>query len=147
MAQKTIPSSFRQFLTRINAQARSTSKSPLKYVGRLADSLAGVNLSIRAKILVSLCIVIFLMGITNIVSMLQVRSYSRQYDAIIINITTANSISGSIKPDIDNEMWKIVSGKVKFSQGKQYEILDNVNTKVHWMMDNTDSQRARVKLD
>jgi len=128
-------------------QLSSTSKSPLKYLGRLADSLAGVNLSIRAKILVSLCIVIFLMGITNIVSMLQVRSYSRQYDAIITNITTANSISGSIKPDIDNEIWRIVSGKVKFSEGKQYEILDNVNTKVQSMIANTDSQRARVKLD
>jgi two-component system sensor histidine kinase YesM len=78
---------------------------------------------------------------------LQVLSYSRQYDAIITNITTANSISGSIKLDIDNEMWKIVSGKVKFSEGKQYEILDNVNTKVRWMMENTDSRRARVKLD
>ncbi len=79
--------------------------------------------------------------------MMQVLSYSRQYDAIITNITTANSISGSIKPDIDNEMWKIVSGKVKFSDGNQYEIIDNVNTKVRWMMENTDSQRAKVKLD
>ena len=147
MAQKTATPGFRRFLTRINAQASSTSKSPLKYLGWLADFLAGVNLSIRAKILVSLCIVIFLMGITNIVSMLQVLSYSRQYDAIITNITTANSISGSIKPDIDNEMWKIVSGKIKFSEGKQYEIIANVNTKVSWMMDNTDSQRAKVKLD
>jgi len=109
--------------------------------------MAGANLSIRAKILASLCIVIFLMGTTNVVSMLQVLSYSRQYDAIITNITTANSISGSIKPDIDNEMWKIVAGKIKFSEGKQYEILDNVNIKVRWMMENTDSQRARVKLD
>src|SRR6185503_17401124 len=83
----------------------------------------------------------------NVVSMLQVLSYSRQYDAIITNITTANSISGSIKPDIDNEMWKIVSGKVNFSEGKQYEILDNVNAKVSWMMEHTDSQRAKVKLD
>jgi len=113
----------------------------------LADLMAGANLSIRAKILASLCIVIFLMGTTNVVSMLQVLSYSRQYDAIITNITTANSISGSIKPDIDNEMWKIVAGKIKFSEGKQYEILDNVNIKVRWMMENTDSQRARVKLD
>lgn len=147
MAQKTVMPGFRQFLNRINTQVRSPSISPRNYLGRLADALTGLNLSIRAKILVSLCIVIFLMGITNIVSMLQVRSYSRQYDAIITNITTANSISGSIKPDIDNEMWKIVSGKVQFSEGKQYEILDNVNTKVRWMMDNTDSQRARVKLD
>ena len=147
MAQKTAVPGFRQFLARIGAQANSTSKFPLKIVGRLADFLAGVNLSIRVKILVALCIVIILMGTTNIVSMLQVLNYSRQYDAIITNITTANSISGSIKPDIDNEMWKIVSGKVKFSDGKQYEIIDNVNAKVRWMMDNTDSQRAKVKLD
>ncbi len=81
-------------------------------MGRFADSIAGVNLSIRAKILISLCIVVLLMGITNVVSMLQVLNYSRQYDAIITNITTANSISGSVKPDIDNEMWKIVSGGI-----------------------------------
>src|SRR6185436_12372775 len=147
VAQKTAIPGFRQFLNRISAQASSTGKSSLRYMGWLADFVAGVNLSIRAKILVSLCIVIFLMGTTNVVFMLQVLSYSRQYDAIITNITTANSISGSIKPDIDNEIWKIVSGKVKFSEGKQFEILDNVNTKVHWMMDNTDSHQARVKLD
>jgi two-component system sensor histidine kinase YesM len=122
-------------------------KSPLRYFGLLADFIGGVNLSIRVKILVSLCIVILLMGMTNVVSMLQVLNYSRQYDAIITNITTANSISGSIKPDIDNEMWKIVAGKVRFSEGRQYEIIESVDTKVRWMMENTDSKRARVKLD
>ena len=147
MNQKTATSGFRQFLSRISAQANSTGRTPLKYLGRLADLVGGVNLSIRAKILAALCIVIFLMGTTNVVSMLQVLSYSRQYDAIITNITTANSISGSLKPDIDNEMWKIVSGKIKFSEGRQYEILDNVNSKVRGMMDNTDSKRAKVKLD
>jgi two-component system sensor histidine kinase YesM len=147
MAQKMITPRFRQILTRISEQASSTSRSPLKYVGRLADFLAGVNLSIRTKILVSLCIVILLMGATNIVSMIQVLRYSRQYDAIITNITTANSISGSVKPDIDNEMWKIVAGKVGFAGGKQYEIIDNVDDKVHWMMANTDSHRAQVKLN
>ena len=147
MTQKIATHGFRHFLTRVAARANSTSRVPLKYFGWLADLLGGVNLSIRAKILASLCIVIFLMGTTNVVSMMQVLSYSRQYDAIITNITTANSISGSIKPDIDNEMWKIVAGKNSFSDGKQYEILDNVNTKVRWMMENTDSQRARVKLD
>ena len=147
MTQKTATSGLRQFLIKISEQANSTGKTPLKYFRRLADLVGGVNLSIRAKILASLCIVIFLMGTTNVVSMLQVLSYSRQYDAIITNITTANSISGSLKPDIDNEIWKIVSGKVKFSEGRQYEILDNVNIKIRGMMDNTDSQRARVKLD
>ncbi len=147
MTPKIVTPTFRQFLARISRQTSSTSHSPLRYLGRLADFIAGVNLSIRAKILAALCIVILLMGITNVISMLQVLSYSRQYDAIITNITTANSIGSSIKPDIDTEMWKIVSGKVKFSDGNQYEILDTVNTKVGWMMENTDSQRARVKLD
>ena len=134
-------------VSRLSRKAGSTSRLPLRSLGWLADLMARVNLSIRAKILASLCIVIFLMGTANVFSMLQVLSYSRQYDAIITNITTANSISGSIKPEIDNEMWRVVAGKVSFSEGKQYEILDNVNSKVRWMMENTDSPRARVKLD
>src|SRR5690242_11251000 len=147
MTRKVVAPHFGEVLQKRKAAARRNNKAHRKYLGWLADVIAGINLSIRAKILASLCIVIFLMGTTNVVSMLQVLSYSRQYDAIITNITTANSISGSIKPDIDNEMWKIVSGKVSFSEGKQYEILDNVNAKVSWMMENTDSQQARVKLD
>ena len=147
MTQKTATNGFWRFLSRISAQANSRGSSSLRYLGRLADFLTGINLSIRTKILVSLCIVILLMGITNVVSMLQVLNYSRQYDAIITNITTANSISGSIKPEIDTEMWKIVSGKIGFSDGKQYEIIGNVRTQINWMMENTDSQRAKVKLD
>jgi two-component system, sensor histidine kinase YesM len=107
----------------------------------------GPHLSIRAKILLSLCIVILLMGTANVFVVMQMMNYSRQYDAIINNITTANSISGSIKPDIDNEMWKIVAGKIQFREGKQYEIIDTVNSKVKWMMENTDSHKAKVKLD
>jgi two-component system sensor histidine kinase YesM len=79
--------------------------------------------------------------------MVQVLNYSRQYDAIITNITTANSISGSIKTDIDTEMWKIVAGKINFDEGKQYEIINDTNAKVLWMMQNTSSPRARIKLE
>lgn len=147
MTQKTATPGFRQYLKRMGSQANSAGRLPARSLSRLADLVAGGNISIRAKILASLCVVIFLMGITNVVSMLQVLSYSRQYDAIITNITTANSISGSIKTDVDNEMWKIVAGKVKFSAGKQYEIIDGVDAKVRWMMQNTDSHRAHVKLD
>ena len=97
--------------------------------------------------MLSLSIVILLMGTTNILLVLQLLNYSRQYDAIINNITQANIISGSIKPDIDNEMWRVVAGKVQFSNGIQYDIIDDANNKVLWMMENTDSHRAKVKLD
>ena len=83
------------------------------------------------------------MGSTNALLVMQVLNYSRQYDAIITNITTANSISGTIKPDIDTEMWKIVAGKIDFKDGKQYDIIDTVNTKVQWMMANTDSHQSQ----
>jgi len=147
MLGKAFTIDYRHILGKVSSKASSTGKTPLRYIGRAVDVLAGINLSIRAKILLSLCIVILLMGTTNVMLMLQVLNYSRQYDAIITNITTANSIGGNIKPDIDTEMWKIVAGKIDFQEGKQYEIINNVNSKVRRMMENTDSHRAKVKLD
>ena len=35
------------------------------------------------------------MGVTNVMLVVQVLNYGRQYDAIIANITIANSISGT----------------------------------------------------
>jgi two-component system sensor histidine kinase YesM len=116
-------------------------------VGFVADVVARTGLSVRAKILISLCFVILIMSMTNIALVVQVLSYSRQYDAIIANITTANSISGHIKTDIDTEMWRVVAGKIEFSEGQQYAILDDVNAKLQQMMANTDSARSRLKLE
>jgi len=115
--------------------------------GRILDLTSRLNLSIRAKILLSLCIVIVIMSITNILLVVQVLNYGRQYDAIIDNITVANSISGNIKPGIDTEMWRIVAGKIDFTEGRQYDIINDVNTKLQRMMANTDSPRARIKLE
>lgn len=117
-----------------------------KPLGRLTDALTNLHLSIRAKILLSLCFVILLMGSINVVLMLQVLNVSRQYDAIITNVATANSISG-IKTAIDSEMWKVVSGNIEFQEGKQDSIIQDVDAKVRWMQDNTDSPRAKIKLD
>jgi len=147
VTSKTSSVGFKQILIRITSAASSTGGSPRKYLGRLADIIAGVNLSIQAKILIALSIVILIMGVTNALLVVQVLNYSRQYDAIITNITTANSISGNIKPDIDTEMWKIVSGAVEFKDGRQYEIINAVNEKLALMMANTDSPTARIKLE
>src|SRR5512140_3753021 len=82
-------------------------------IGRSRTFLPGVHLSIRSKILLSLAIVILMMGLINAVLLVQMLNYSRQYDAIINNITTANSFSGNIKPAIDSEMWNIVAGRTE----------------------------------
>ena len=147
MTRKLFAGAYRQILGKISLETSVAGKTPLKHVGRAVDFFAGINLSIRTKILGSFCIVILMMGITNVVLMLQMLNYSRQYDAIIANMTIANSISGYIKPAIDAEMWQIVAGNTEFEQGNQTEIIDDVNTKLRSMMENTDSHRAKVKLD
>jgi two-component system, sensor histidine kinase YesM len=133
------------------ATANTSTLSPRNTLRRtfgfVADLAAGVHLSVRDKILLSLCIVILIMSITNVMLALQVLNYSRQYDAIIANITTANSISGNIKPAIDTEMWRVVAGKVDFKDGKQYDIINDVNAQLRQMMANSDSPRARLKLE
>jgi len=143
MSRKVLAVDDRNSFTRENL----TGWTPVKYFRRIYDYLRNFNLSIQSKILLSLCIVILLMSTTNVLFMVQVLNYSRQYDAIITNITTANSISGSIKTDIDTEMWKIVAGKIDFKDGKQYELINDTNTKIAWMMQNTNSPRARIKLE
>lgn len=112
-----------------------------------AERGAGVHVSIRAKILIAMVVVIVLMGASNAFLVVQVMNYSRQYDAIINNVTTANSISGNIKTDIDTEMWKIVAGKIDFEDGRQYVILSDVDAKLAQATANTDSPRAKIKLE
>lgn len=126
---------------------RAWAETPFRYLARPVDALAGAHLSIRAKILISLGIVIALMSLTNVLLLLQWQNYSRQYDAIINNITAANSIGGHTKTDIDTEMWKIVAGKINFADGKQYQIIQETEAQLQKMIANTDSHRAKVKLD
>jgi len=118
-----------------------------KYLGGIIDYFAGIHLSIRTKILLSFLIVIFLMSAINGMLIMQVLKFNRQFDAIISNIITANSINGYINPAIDSEMWNVVAGKTEFDEGKQYEIIDDVNTKIVWMMENAASDKSRIKLE
>ncbi|MBN1583104.1 MAG: sensor histidine kinase [Anaerolineae bacterium] len=114
---------------------------------RLIAYFTDINLTIRAKILLSLSMVIFLMVAVNAIMILNVLQFNRQYDAIITNITTANSINGFIKPAIDTEMWNIVAGKTEFNDGKQYAIIDQANAQIASMMANATSDKSRIKLE
>ena len=116
-------------------------------LGRGRVLLHRIHLSIRTKILLALAIVILMMVLINAVLLVQMLNYSRQYDAIINNITTANSISGYIKPAIDTAMWNVVSGRTEFAQGDQYNIIADVNNRLQWMMDHAASAESKIKLE
>lgn len=115
--------------------------------GRIGSVLGPLRLSIRYKILFALLSVLCLMSIPYVFLIVPGLRYKQQYDAIIQNITAANSISGSMKRAIDTEMWDIVAGKKPFSQGDQYRILDDVSSRVQQMTANTDSPQGKLKLE
>lgn len=116
-------------------------------INKLIAYFSNLNLSIRSKILFSFLTVIFLMVAVNTIMILNVVHFNHRADAIITNITEANSINGYIKPAIDTEMWNIVAGKTEFEDGKQYEIIEQVNDQIASLMVNTMSDKSRIKLE
>jgi len=130
----------------MNAEIIASEPTP-RYLEKFITLFASVRFSLRTKILLSFFTVILLLSAMNILLILEVLRFNRQYDAIITNITTANSINGYIKPSIDAEMWNVVSGKTEFVDGKQYEIIEQVNTQIETMMANAESDKSKIKLE
>ena len=130
----------------MNAEIIVTEPTP-KYIEKFITLFASIRFSLRTKILLSFFTVILLISAMNVLLILEALRFNRQYDAIITNITTANSINGYIKPSIDTEMWNIVSGKTEFDGGNQYEIIAQVNNQIESMMANAESDKSRIKLE
>jgi len=105
-----------------------------------------VKLSIRSKIILSFAVIIILIISLNIMLLLSSLKYNEQYNKIVTNITNANSINGIVKENIDSEMWKIVAGKIRFEDGNQYMIIDQVNNNISKIMNNVSSQDTKTKL-
>jgi len=130
----------------MNAEMIASEPTP-RYMEKFITLFASIRFSLRTKMLLSFFTVILLLSAMNVMLILEVLRFNRQYDAIITNITTANSINGYIKPSIDTEMWNIVAGKTEFKGGNQYEIIDQVNTQIESMMANAESDKSRIKLE
>ncbi len=122
-------------------RARSSGLAGMLTIPRLR-----MRLSIRDKILLALLMVVILMSVPYIFLIVPGLEYKTQYDGLIQNITTANSINGYIKPSIDAELWEIIAGKKPFAQGTQYAILSDVDHRIEQMINNSSSEKGRVKL-
>jgi len=118
-----------------------------RYLEKFIAIFSGIHMTLRSKIVLSFFTVIVLLAAMNTLLILEVVRFNRAYNAIITNITTANRINGFIKPAIDTEMWNIVAGKIEFKDGRQYQIIDQVNGQIESMMANTTSDRSRKKLE
>ncbi len=125
----------------------ATSEPIPGYMEKFINFFSKIGVSLRSKILFSFMTVILLLVIMNALLVMEVLRFNSRYDTIITNITTANSLNGYIKPAIDAEMWDIVAGKKDFKDGKQYEIIAQVNSQIESMMANASSDKSRIKLE
>lgn len=114
---------------------------------KLVDMVMSANLYTRSKIIIAFIIVILMMGTLNVIMLQRFLGYSARYNTIVSNITNANSINGIVKTRIDSEMWDIVAGKIKFEEGKQYEIINGITANIHNIMRNVSTVENRTRLD
>lgn len=106
----------------------------------------GKKKSIRSKILQAFILIIVLMSILNITMMVISSRYIDQYNKILDSITTANSISGKVKTDVDYQLYQIIQGNMKFEDGKQYEVIDKANSNIELIKKNIVSDDSATKL-
>ncbi len=62
-----------------------------------------------------------------------------QYERIIENVYSANSLSSRLKGDIYTTMWNIVTGKTSFSDNSQYELIDRIEENLDLLETNANS--------
>jgi two-component system sensor histidine kinase YesM len=53
-----------------------------------------------------------------------------QYEGIIENVYSANSLSSRLKDEIYTTMWNVVTGKTEFADNTQYELIDRIRKKL-----------------
>lgn len=93
---------------------------------------------------------IFLIGITiipTIYSIVILQIHTKQYDAIITNVSNANRINQIAKSDIPTELWDIVCGRKTFENGRPYEMINDISSGIEDMIDQIKSTENKEKLE
>ncbi|MDA3811637.1 MAG: sensor histidine kinase [Spirochaetaceae bacterium] len=70
-----------------------------------------------------------------------------RYDSIITNVSKTNSLNQTVKTDVSDEIWDIVAGNKKFSEGIQYQIIDSINERLDEIMRTTAVIKNRQMLE
>ncbi len=62
-----------------------------------------------------------------------------QYEGIIENVYSANSLSSRLKGEIYTTMWNVVTGKTAFRENTQYELIARIRTNLDQLKENANS--------
>lgn len=105
------------------------------------------KVTIRTKFTLCCVVIIILMGILNLLTIINFAGFNEQYDTILTNIAIANSINDGLKEQIDSEMRSIGVGQKDFKNADQYKIINDVNRKIGTIKKTVKSDSSLLKLD
>ena len=90
--------------------------------------------SLAGRLQASYMVILALMLIPALVGVWTMRSYGDSYHQAISKVERISSLEPLVTSDIPDEMWNVVAGRVTFSQGRQYTLLDKVNHTMEELM-------------
>lgn len=116
-------------------------------IGKIRRFLLRPQKSIKDQIRFSYILIISIMILPAVYSVFVSRAHTRQYDGIITNVSRANELNQTVKISISDEIWDIVAGKKKFSEGDQYIILREIRSGIADMYSRTAPEKNRQLLE
>jgi two-component system sensor histidine kinase YesM len=96
--------------------------------------------SIRMTLQVTNVVIILATLVPFLINTLYYNFTLNQYEGIIENVYSANSLTSVIQDDIYLTMWNIVSGKTRFEDNTQYDLIDRISTRLDDLETNANSE-------
>ena len=93
-----------------------------------------VGNSMAERLRFSFLVIMILMLIPAVVSIWMMRSYGDSYHQAIMQVERVATLKPRVSSEIPDEMWSIVAGRTTFPDGRQYAMLDDVNTALEELM-------------
>ncbi len=86
-----------------------------------------VGRSLADRFRFSFIVIVIMLLIPAISSIIMMNNYANSYHQAIMQVDRVASIKPIVNSDIPDEMWNVVAGRVGFEDGKQYDLLAEVN--------------------
>src|SRR5512133_3004498 len=96
--------------------------------------------SIRKTLKFTNIVIILASVVPFIINTLYYNIALNQYEGIIENVYSANSLSSNLKGEIYTTMWNVVTGKTAFRQNTQYELIDRIKNSLDLLERNANSE-------
>ncbi|MBQ7166779.1 MAG: sensor histidine kinase [Treponema sp.] len=106
--------------------------------------MPGKSKSIKKSLRYSLVFMILLMVIPTVYSVAVFSFYTVRYDRIIMNVSSANSLSRVAKEELEGEIWEVVSGLKSFNDGRQYQLLRQIRIGIADMRKGTSEESKEI---